>query len=517
MKRPVPRLLLLFLVLSLLVACGLQRDTGSLPTAANTPSPTASAVPPPTNSATPPSAASATPSPTAANTPLPTPVQARAGVAGIGDPYFPGAGNGGYDVLHYDIDLTVDMAQRRIVARTTIQARATQALRSFNLDFAPFDIAGVLVNGQPAQYHYEQDEFVVTPAGALAQGADLIVEVAYEGSPGPAGTYDLSSGWFWQGGFAYVAAEPFGAHAWYPANDHPLDKATYTFRVTAPAGFVVAANGLLASTTEEGSQVTYVWQPEAPMASYLATVSIGPYEVLNDETASGLPIINFFPTDEARALSRTFAATPDMIDYLAGLLGPYPFDSYGAIVPGGSTGSFVALETQTRSLFLDEYPLNDDVIVHELAHQWFGDSVSLERWQDIWLKEGFATYAELLWLEHRSGPTAVEQRVAAMYQQLARQARAGTYRPPGDPAADDLYTDAVYDGGALVLYALRLQIGNGAFFQTLRTYLERYRNGNASSDDFIAIAQEISGQDLNDFFQAWLYSQPMPPLPGGSN
>jgi len=508
-KRSVPRLLLLFLVLNLLVACGLQRDTGSLPTdvaalptAANTPSPTASATPPPT----------------AANTPPPTPAQAQTGAAGIGDPYFPGAGNGGYDVQHYDIDLTVDMANRQIMAQTTIQARATQALRSFNLDFAPFDIGGVLVNGQPAQYHYEQDEFVVTLAEALAQGADFTVEVNYEGSPGPADTYDLSSGWFWQGDFAYVAAEPFGAHAWYPANDHPLDKATYTFRVTAPAGFVVAANGLLASTTEEGDQVTYVWQPEAPMASYLATVSIGPYEVLRSETDGGLPIINFFPADEAPALARTFAATPDMIDYLVSLLGPYPFDSYGAIVPGGSTGSFLALETQTRSLFLDEYPLDDDVIVHELAHQWFGDSVSLERWQDIWLKEGFATYAELLWLEHTSGRTAVEQRVAAMHQQLAQQARAGgAYRPPGDPAADNLYTDAVYDGGAVVLYALRLQIGDDAFFQTLRTYVERYQNGNAGSDDFIAVAEEVSGQDLGDLFDTWLYSPEVPPLPGPGN
>jgi aminopeptidase N len=516
-KRSIFHLLFVFLVLYLLLACGLQRDSGRLPTTSATPLPAASATPLPTISATPLPAASATPPPTTSATPLPTPLPAQIGAAGIGDPYFPGAGNGGYDVLHYDIDLTVDMAQRRIMGHTTIQARATQALRSFNLDFAPFDIVEVLVNGQPTQYHYEQDEFVVTVAQALAQDADFTVAVAYEGSPGPANNYDLGSGWFWQGGFAYVAAEPFGAHAWYPANDHPLDKATYTFRVTAPAGFVVAANGLLTSTTEEGSQVTYVWQPQAPMASYLATVSIGPYEVLNDETTSGLPIVNFFPTDEAAALSRTFAATPDMIDYLAGLLGPYPFDSYGAIVPGGSTGSFVALETQTRSLFLDEYPLNDDVIVHELAHQWFGDSVSLERWQDIWLKEGFATYTELLWLEHRSGRTAVEQRVAAMYQQLAQQARVGTYRPPGDPAADDLYTDAVYDGGALVLYALRHQIGDDAFFETLRTYLQRYRYGNAGSDDFIAVAEEVSGQDLGPFFDDWLYSQPMPPLPGGSN
>lgn len=449
--------------------------------------------------------------------PLPTPVEALRGAAGIGDPYFPQAGNGGYDVGHYDIDLAVDMAGRRIAARATIEAETTQRLRSFHLDFERMDVVEVLVDGRPAQYRYEGDEFVITLAEALDEGRAFTIEVAYEGSPGPTRNYGIPYGWFWTDSFAYVAAEPLGAHTWYPANDHPLDKATYTFRVTAPQGFVVAANGRLESTTEQEDRVTYVWQAEAPMASYLATVSVGRYEMYTTRTEGDVPIVNFFRAGRGEELVQAFAATADMIDYLAGLLGPYPFDSYGAIVPGGSSGPFVALETQTRSLFMKEYALSDELIAHELAHQWFGNSVSLERWQDVWLKEGFATYTELLWLEHTAGREAVERRVAARHRELQRESNAKFYRPPGEPAARNLYTFVVYQGGAVVLHALRLQIGDDAFFDTLRTYLERYRYGNASTGDFVAVAEEVSGQDLGDFFEAWLYSEEVPFLPQGQN
>lgn len=261
---------------------------------------------------------------------------ARRGAAGIGDPYFPNAGNGGYDALHYAIDLTIEVAGQRVTARTKIKAQATQHLRSFNLDFEQFAIDTVLVDGQPAEYRYQEDELVVTPAKPLRQGAEFTVEVCYEGSPGPTRSDDIPFGWFWSDSSAYVAAEPFGARTWYPANDHPLDKATYTFRVTVPKPFLVAANGLLTSTTEEDGRVTYLWQAEAPMASYLATVSVGRYEMVTSESDDGVPIVNFFPSDRASQLAEQFAATPDMIDYLAGILGPYPFESYGAIVPDQS-------------------------------------------------------------------------------------------------------------------------------------------------------------------------------------
>lgn len=438
------------------------------------------------------------------------------GAAGIGDDYFPTLGNGGYDVQHYTLTIAWDDASNRIIATTDIEARALQDLARFNLDFAGFTINSVQVNGEPAVHRRENRELMVKPGQILPSGSDFQVSIRYEGVPGEGveSTYDsFGRGWYRTGTGVFVASEPDGAALWYPVNDHPLDKATYTFRITVAGRYTVAANGLLQSIIDnpDGTR-THIWETRDSLASYLATVNIGDFIVQNAEGPNGLPIRNYFDACCAEDAIRTFSATADMIEFFSDLIGPYPFEAYGVILTG--TDLPFALETQTLSLFGKDSarssPYTEMVIAHELAHQWFGNSVSLSEWKDIWLNEGFATYAELLWREHLHGPDELNARIRE-YELVVRNQT--SFVAPGAAPADDLFNTGVYLRGALTLHALRLTVGDDDFFNTLRAYYDRYKYSNATTEDFIAVAQEISGQDLSGFFNAWLYDRRMPELP----
>jgi aminopeptidase N len=454
---------------------------------------------------------------------------AQPGADGAGDGYYPQLGNGGYDVQHYALDLRYDVPARRIEGTATITASAAQPLGAFNLDFAGFDISRITVNGAPARFARDRRELTITPALPIAAADTFTTTVAYSGTPQAliADAVEISVGWNAYEGGSYVAAEPDGAANWFPANDHPSDKARYTFRITVATPYVVAANGSLLQTVERGGERTFVWQTRDPMASYLATVNIFPFEVQTEQGPNGLPIRNYFPPDIAAAARAAFAPTGAMVAYFSEIFGPYPFEAYGVVVPDADFG--FALETQTISLFSrgaasSEPEEVESTVAHELAHQWFGNSVSLREWRDIWLNEGFATYASGLWLEHKQGRAALDARMQRLYTLLggtlhvpgatpAPTSERPTAGPPGSPAPTNLFSQSVYNRGALTLHALRLTIGDEDFFGALRAYAERYRYGNASTADFIAVAEETSGQQLDALFDAWLYGDGLPPLP----
>ena len=441
---------------------------------------------------------------------MPEVIQSEAGTDGLGDPLYPQLGNSGYDVQHYTIDLTVDVLSNTITGTTTITALTTSTLTSFNLDLLGLTVNAITVNGTPATFTRSGQELTITPEVPLAATQLFTVAVAYGGTPEPIsdpGVPFEAVGWLdYDEQGIYVFSEPSGSMSWYPVNNHPLDKATYTFRITAPTPYVVAANGLLIDEIEQGEQRTYVWEASDPMASYLATINIAPFDVVEETGPDGLPIINFFPQALSRRLSRDFAVTSDMIAYYSDIIGPFPFESYGAIVMSAPFGG--ALETQTRPVFGSTATM-ETIIAHELAHQWFGDSISLTRWQDIWLNEGFATYLHHLWTEHTKGKTIFNATMRGMYTTMKTRQMA----PPGNPPLAELFGSTVYVRGAWTLHALRLAVGDETFFTILRTYYARYQGSNATTDDFIAVAEEVSGQELSTLFQAWLYDEAVPDVP----
>ncbi|MEN8235085.1 MAG: M1 family metallopeptidase [Actinomycetota bacterium] len=441
----------------------------------------------------------------------PTTLPFLPGSVGIGDEYYPTLGNGGYDVQRYDLDVIYG-TNGDVTIEAVITAVAEMNLSRFNLDFAGWEIDQLEIDGVATDYERGDTELVVDHV-RIASGTEFEVGVTYRGVPEPIQSQALPFPLGWFSGpedEQFVVAQPDGAHAWFPNNDHPLDKATFAFQITVPSGFVAAANGELTDVTENGATTTYSWDMDDPMASYLATVIIGETWAIVDDVAStdtsGIPIRNVLPPDLTEDAHEALAKTGEMMTLLEESFGPYPFDEYGIAVVGGFEH---ALENQTLSVFgrtMVDRPYFEYVLVHELAHQWFGDSVSVAQWSDIWLNEGFATFAELLWVEHLYGPAAYREEVANRKD----AALTGEYGPPGTPSPRDLFNRTVYQRGSFVLVALRNEVGDDAFFEILQAHAARHANGNVTTDEFIALAEEISGRDLASLFDTWLYGEEMP-------
>ncbi|MCB0094904.1 MAG: M1 family metallopeptidase [Caldilineaceae bacterium] len=438
---------------------------------------------------------------------------ADVGAAGVGDPLFPQSGNGGYDVQHYDLTLSWDDASGAIEGVTVIAAVATQPLTQFNLDLSGLEIDDITVNDAPAEFSRNGSELTIRLADtdALATDEPFSIAVAYHGKPQPIEFALLDEiGWLDYRGGVVVVSEPDGAATWYPVNDHPSDKASYHFTVTVPKPYVVAANGDATAPVVQGDMLTYEFDAPEPMASYLVTISIGDFWIQEEPGPDGVLISNYFAEGLSSSLLGAFDKQAEMLAVFTQAFGPYPFDVAGAIVIDAPI-SF-ALETQTRVIY-GPFMTGEVVVAHELAHQWFGDSVTPASWQDIWLNEGFATYGELLWTVHEDGEESGQQMVHQWYQARANEDRLGLAEPPGVVSPASMFNRVVYERGALTLHALRMTVGDDLFFQILQTYANRFAYGNASTADFIALSEEISGQELDDLFNAWLYEDPLPDIP----
>ncbi len=442
---------------------------------------------------------------------------------GIGDPLFPHLGNPGYDVESYDIDFTYHGDNRKpLDAITKIDARVTAPLEQVNLDFTHGKVRSVEINGQAARFDSSGEDLVLTPPEPLWPGEALRIAVSHTSDP--VSTKEAQSGWLPTDDGLAMANQADAAHLVFPCNDHPSDKAVFTFRVTTPKGLTAVANGLpSAEPRHTAKTTTWEYRTHHPMATELAQVSIGRSTVLHREGPHGLVVRDVVPTKDRKVLERWLKRTPGQIDWMEKKVGRYPFEAYGVLVAGARTG--FELETQTLSLFERELFVHpgipewyvDAIMVHELAHQWFGDSVSPRNWSDVWLNEGHATWYEALFAEEKAKRPLKDRMRAAYGRSDAWRAAGGPPAKPKEPAPGQkisLFRPVVYDGSALVLYALRQEIGQRAFESLERQWVHIHRDGNAETADFIRLASYHAGRDLRGFFDAWLYGKKTPPMPG---
>ena len=644
------------------------------------------------------------------------------GDPGLGDPYFPLDGNGGYDVRHYALDVAYEPATDVLTGVARLDVRATQNLSRFNLDFVGMTVRAVWVDGRRARWSRDGGELTITPRHGLRRHDRFGVTVAYDGVPETIGDPQLGiSGFIHTDDGTLVAGQPDVAATWYPVNDHPLDKAAYTFRITVPKGLTAVANGELESRRVSRGRTTWVWDAREPMASYLTTATIGEFDLrsyrrdgirywdaidpdlftpaaprtgegfalsqvanlsykrlartisvpagggqlsfwirrdteanwdfvfveahhpgtddwttlpdLNGHTSAdtGLvcplslelhPFLAHYqsdngdgtcspsgssgtwsaasgtsdgyeqwsvdladyaggdvelsisyasddvvqlsgafvdditgpggagstgfeadgdamdgwtvpgapegsepnandwiagttadsPTTTGELVERSFARQPEIIAFLSGLYGRYPFSAAGGIVDDLSGLGF-ALENQTRPIYAKDFfgdptASGDGVVVHELAHQWVGDDVALAAWQHIWLNEGFATYSEWLWSEHDGlDPT---QDIFDFWAGIPADDPFWNLAI-GDPGPDRIFDFAVYIRGAMTLHALRQAVGDRDFFRILRVWTRSHAGGNVTIPEFTALAERISGVELDDLFTTWLFTPAKPP------
>jgi aminopeptidase N len=449
--------------------------------------------------------------------------QPRPEVLGVGDRLFPTLGNPGYDVLAYDISLHYSGDNTRpLQAKTTLRARATDArdgLSRFHLDFTGGEVRSVRVDGRPAQTTTAGEDLVVTPAEPVQGGATFRVTVRHTSLV----RHEARGGWIRTADGLAMANQPDAAHTVFPGNDHPSDKARFTFRLTAPEEITAVAGGVLTGKDPAGPGTTWTYRGRHPMATELAQVAFGRSEVLRREGPHGLPLRHVIPAGHRATLEPWLARTDEQIAWMEKQVGRYPFATYGLLVADATTG--FELETQTLSLFelrlltSSERPAGykESVMLHELAHQWFGDSVTPSRWSDLWLSEGHATWYEWRYAEHRGGRSVEDRALQAYRLSDGWREKNGPPAAPAPARPDErngIFRKSMYGGSALVLYALREKIGPADFRALQRAWVQRYRDSTASTADFVDLASEISGRDLQTFLHAWLYGERTPPMPG---
>lgn len=427
------------------------------------------------------------------------------------DPYLPTSGNFGYRVSRYDLDLVYKVAINRLAGTATITATTLASLRSFTLDLsAALSVSKVSVNGTRPQFRTASGKLHIALRDALPAGAAMTIVVRYGGSPRPirslwgdVGFEELTEG-------ALVAGQPNGAQSWFPCDDHPAAKASFRIQVAAESPYRVIANGELVSRRDRAGMTTWVYDLPEPTSTYLVTLQIGLYG-RHRIAKNGVAIHAVLPDHLRDTFEYDFARQPQMMKLFVKLFGEYPLaEGYTVVVTDDDLE--IPLEAQGISIFganhCDGERGAERLIAHELAHQWFGNSVTVQRWRHIWLHEGFACYAEWLWSENSGGRSAdawaqhYHRRLAQSPQDLVL----------ADPGPRDMFDDRVYKRGALTLHVLRQRIGDANFFALLRDWTQRYRHSTVVTDDFTGLASHYATESLRPLWDSWLHSPALPEL-----
>lgn len=434
-------------------------------------------------------------------------------------------GNGGYDAKHYSVRVAPDFEKETILGLSTMKAEATQDLDSFSMDFLPFPHVAVEVNGKPAQYKQQDSELKIFPKDPLKEGEEFEVDVLYNGAPHEVREsfiYNLPFGMRFVEGALSTISEPRSTRGWFPCNDHPSDKATFDFEIAVPAGYQANASGLLGNETavDNGNTRQLEFKPKDPMAPYVVALNAfksEEFEVWNQTSSRGVPIENSVPIDSKPVAKEALNKTPKVLDFLESFLGDYPFEVLGNHNFKKLFGG--AFEAQTRNVYtqrtmeMEKVDLDGpsihfptEVVAHETAHQWFGDSVSISRWRDIWMKEAFATYFGAAFAAHDFG-VDVDQHMKTRYEKSRN--RVSGY-VPGDPETRKMYSGDAYNLMAGGVHALRKELGDEDFKKVLKTFLTDYAGDSAEITDFVASCEETTGKDLKKFFNTWVFAAHLP-------
>ncbi|GAA2828666.1 M1 family metallopeptidase [Kitasatospora paracochleata] len=436
-------------------------------------------------------------------------------VVAAADPYFPNNGDHRFHAHRYELTLDYRPGPNRLAGTARINAIAGVGapLREFALDLADFRIGRVLVDGRAAHYTHRAGKLRIKPAKAPAAGAAFTVDVHWSGNPKPVRSPWGGLGWEELTDGALVASQPVGAPSWYPCNDRPSDKASYQISVTTPSAYSVVTGGRLLTRTTRASATTWVYDQPAPTASYLVGLSIGVYRPvpLTEPHGGGVPQTGYVPARLQPQFEHDFARQPQMMALFEELFGPYPFAEYTVVVADEELD--VPVEAQGLATFgtnhVDGARRFERLVAHELAHQWFGNSVTISGWQHIWLNEGLAKYAEWLWSERSGGPSA-HHKAEAAYRQV-------TAFPQdlriGDPGRRLLFDDRVYERGGLTVHALRVALGDDAFFRMLRGWATLNRHSVVTTADFVAHVARSTDRPVGDLLTAWLDRPELPPFP----
>ena len=430
------------------------------------------------------------------------------GTQTLGDTYVQ-SGNGGYEVAHYNLDLDYRVATNRLRATAVISARATMRLSRFSLDFDGLSVDRITVNGErAAKVSHSGRKLVITAETTIEAGARFRVTVRYRGAPRPVRSIWGDLGWEELEDGVLVAGQPTGAASWFPCNDHPSDKATFDIAVTCEAPYTVICNGVLTGRSTRSGRTTWTYSEPESMATYLATVQIGRYQRL-DVADDPVPQRIFYPMGHHQEVGVDFARLGEMLGLFTDLFGPYPFAGYTVVVTDDVLE--IPLEAQGLAVFgrnhVDGEHGSDRLIAHELAHQWFGNSLTVQTWRDIWLHEGFACYAEWIWAEASGGRSADDSALAHRRKLEALPQDLVT----GDPGPQDMFDDRVYKRGALALHAVRRAVGDAAFFDALRAFTLDRRHSNVTAEGFVGFVSEHTGSaEIGGIVQRWLGEKALP-------
>ncbi|GAB5550127.1 MAG: M1 family aminopeptidase [Sandaracinaceae bacterium] len=420
-----------------------------------------------------------------------------------------------WDATFYDLRLDLDPGAQRVDGTVRALGRATESLTKLRLDLHTEMVVAAVqdaLTGAPLSFVHDADVLTVNLGATRDSGALVGVDIEYAGTPRADG---FGAFVFSQTGgrpAVWSLSEPYGARAWWPSKDHPSDKAdSVRVAITAPSGLRVGSNGQLVSETTEGDRTATVWASRYPITTYLVSLAVGPYGSLQQTYARpdslaarygplDLPVLHYWyaPTG-GEPFPQGWAEVLDILPVLESWFGPYPFgaEKYGHAEFGWGGG----MEHQTMSSMGGDSPL---LVAHEVAHQWFGDAVTTETWPHLWLNEGFASYAELLYWQARPDRYPGRFRQALAQDQASARSAQGTLVVADTASVGALFaSNRVYAKGSAVVHMLRTVLGDGVFRDVLQAYQADFAYGTASTGDLRETAERVSGRDLTDFFRQW--------------